>query len=234
VNDLDNVLYEIANEAGSYSTSWQYAMINHVKQYQAGKPKRHPVGMTFQYAGGSNSTLFSSAADWISPGESGGYRTAPPAVTGQKVILSDTDHLGGALGGLGRAWVWKSFTRGLNTIYMDPMDNDATREDARRAMGYTLDYANRMNLAAMTPQPALCSTAYCLAATQGADDEFLVYLPSGGTVSVNLTAASGTLSYEWFRPGTGAVVSRGTTTGGAGRSFTAPFTGDAVLYIGNR
>ena len=35
VNDLDNVLYEIANESGSYSTTWQYHMIDLVKQYES-------------------------------------------------------------------------------------------------------------------------------------------------------------------------------------------------------
>jgi hypothetical protein len=233
VNDLDNVLYEIANESGSYSTAWQYAMIDYVKQYQAGKPQQHPVGMTFQYAGGSDATLLSSPADWISP-SAVSYKTAPPAASGAKVIVADTDHLGGALGNLGRAWVWKSFTRAVHTIYMDMLDSHATREDARQAMGRTLDYASRMNLAAMTPQPALCSTGYCLADASGTDAEVLVYLPSGGTTTVNLAAASGTFRVEWRNAGTNAVVSGGTTTGGATRSFTAPFTGDALLYIGNR
>ena len=45
VNDLDNVLYEIANESGvTGSKEWQYNLINYIKSYQAGKPKKHPVG----------------------------------------------------------------------------------------------------------------------------------------------------------------------------------------------
>jgi hypothetical protein len=48
VNGYDNVLYEIANEAGAYSTRWQYHMIESIKRYEATKPKQHPVGMTFQ------------------------------------------------------------------------------------------------------------------------------------------------------------------------------------------
>ena len=52
VNDLDNVLYEAANEAGSpYSDSWQVRVVNYVKQYESSKPKQHPVGMTFQWKG---------------------------------------------------------------------------------------------------------------------------------------------------------------------------------------
>jgi hypothetical protein len=56
VNDLDNILYEISNESGPYSTDWQYDMIEYVKSYETGKSKQHPVGMSFQYPRGSNST----------------------------------------------------------------------------------------------------------------------------------------------------------------------------------
>ena len=78
VNDLDNVLYEISNENHPPSTEWQYAMIRFIKEYEKAKPKRHPVGMTFQYKGGSNQTLLESPADWISPNPDGGYRDNPP------------------------------------------------------------------------------------------------------------------------------------------------------------
>jgi hypothetical protein len=49
-------------------------------------------------------------------------------------------------------------------------------------------------------------------------------------VTVNLSAATGTLTLEWFNPTTGVAVSGGTTTGGASRTFTAP-SGATVLYI---
>ena len=68
VNDLDNVLYEIANEAPGRDDRWQYELIDFIKRYEAGKPKQHPVGMTFQWKGGTNGNLFDSPADWVSPG----------------------------------------------------------------------------------------------------------------------------------------------------------------------
>ena len=67
VNDLDNVLYEIANETEERPASqWQYHMIDFVKQYEGAKPKQHPVGMTVPYPG-SDDQVFDSDADWISP-----------------------------------------------------------------------------------------------------------------------------------------------------------------------
>ena len=237
VNDLDNVLYEIGNEIYPGSTDWQYEMINYIKSYEAAKPKQHPVGMTFQHMGGSNSALFNSPADWISPTDLSGsgddYRTNPPIATGDKIIVSDTDHLWG-IGGT-QAWVWKSFTRGMNPIYMDPwgdfnnpFDPDGD-EIIRKSMGYTLAYAKKMELADMPPSDSTsdCSTQYCL---RNPGNEYLVYQPSSGSFTVNLSA--GTYDYEWFNPDTGAVVDTGTITVSAGsRNFTPPFTGNAVLYL---
>ena len=94
VQDLPNVLYEVANESsgggsvdGEFleaiglseppdwgdSTGWQYWVIDLVKSYEAQMGyARHPVGMTMQYPvpdqGKVNDVLFESPADWISPG----------------------------------------------------------------------------------------------------------------------------------------------------------------------
>lgn len=228
VNDLDNVLFEIANESGPYSTQWQYYMISYVKNYEATKPKQHPVGMTFQYSGGDNATLFSSPADWISPGyfSAEDYRSNPPPSDGRKVIILDTDHLWG-IGG-DHVWVWKSFVRGLNPIYMDDLGSDMMRKEVRKAMGHTLTYAKKMNLKDMLPRDDLSSTKYCLA---NPGSEYLVYQPaSGAAFSVDLKA--GDYKFEWFNPASGTIVTTGSFTAEGGtKSFTAPFSGDAVLYI---
>ena len=94
VQDLPNVLYEVANESsggGSVdaafleaiglseppdwgdSTGWQYWVIDLVKSYEEQMGyARHPVGMTMQYPvpdqGKVNDVLLESPADWISPG----------------------------------------------------------------------------------------------------------------------------------------------------------------------
>jgi hypothetical protein len=248
VNDLDNVLYEVINEAGPYSTLWQYQVINFVKGYEAEKAKQHPIGMTFQYKGGSNTDLFNSPADWISPNPAGGYRDNPPAADGSKVILSDTDHLWG-IGG-NRGWVWKSFCRGLNPLFMDPYfdvkegagiydsgnvvkhDLSAAKlRDIRQALGFTRLYAEKLNLPAMTPRNELSSTGFCLAKPGPKGAEFLVYLPEGPHVTVDLTTVPDSLSVEWFNPSTGSTLPGDAVTGGVKRSFQAPFAGEAVLYL---
>ncbi|MFZ2095940.1 MAG: putative collagen-binding domain-containing protein, partial [Anaerolineales bacterium] len=238
VNDLDNVLFEISNESPSNSQDWQYHMIDYIKSYEAGQPKQHPVGMTVEYPGGDNGELFASSAEWISPNEVGGYKDNPPAANGSKVMLSDTDHLWG-IGG-DRQWVWKSFIRGLNPIYMDCYSriycpdvdpNDPIRISLIENLGYILTYANRINLEKMVPHGELASTGYALANPVSSGAEYLVYLPYGGTNTVDLSAASGTLTVEWLNPLDGTITDGGTVHGGAIRSFTPPFDGDAALYI---
>ena len=94
VQDLPNVLYEVANESsggGSISkefaemmgfkevpnwgnsTEWQYWVIDVVKNYE--KEQRyttHPIGMTMQFPVADqtkvNDPLFASRAEWVSPG----------------------------------------------------------------------------------------------------------------------------------------------------------------------
>lgn len=241
VNDLDNVLYEISNESDGESTQWQYHMINFIKNYELGKPKQHPVGMTSEYPNGNNADLYSSPADWISLN---GDVNNPPAADGRKIILADTDHLCGVCGD--RQWVWKSFTRGENPIFMDVYDGafDLIIEQLpsaplkyepwviiRRNLGYALTYANRLNLAAMLPRPDLSSTGYCLANPAANKAEYLIYLPEGGSVTVDLSDVTEELSVEWLNPENGLVTTGMTTTGGGNRAFIAPFDGDAVLYI---
>lgn len=241
VNDLDNVLYEISNESPANSDAWQNHMIQYIKNYEASRPKQHPVGRTWEWPGGNNSDTYNSPADWISLGGAGNINTySPPANNGAKVIIADTDHLCGICGN--RQWVWKSFTRGENPIFMDvydaatssrgmylaPTGNEAA---IRTNLGYTRNYAARINLAAMTPQPNLCSTGYCLAKTSTPGAEYLAFLPNGGSITMNLSSTSGTLMVEWFNISNGTTINGGTVNGGASRQLTAPFSGDAVLYL---
>lgn len=239
VNDLDNVLYEIGNEMGKHSTAWQYHMISYIKEYEKKKPKQHPVGMTFQWSDGKNEDLVSDAspADWVSfgPGSGNIYRENPPAADGRKVSILDTDHLWG-IGG-NRAWVWKSFTRGHNPIFMDPNynipdwghdPNDPAYAEIRAALGHARGFADKLNLAAMKPSDSTSSTGYALV---NPGKEYLVYQPEQGK-GFEVKLRPGSYSFEWFDAGAGKVDSSSKTDAlEAEASFTPPFKRDAVLYL---
>lgn len=231
VNDLDHVIYEVANETGNVGAlAWQTRVVDLIREYEASKPKQHLVGMTAGAGEMRNEALFNSNVDWISPGtvdtDDFDYRENPRPNDGRKVILSDTDHYWGVGGD--RRWVWKSFLRGLHPIFMDPLDGDATRESARLAMGDTLVYAKRMNLVAMAPRMDVASTRYTLVNPAG---EYLVYQPDTGAFTVTLPA--GVYSVEWFNPSTGVTLPAAAITVPSADtlSFVPPFAGDAVLYL---
>ncbi len=243
VNDLDNVLYEICNESngGADYVAWQNHMIDLIHSYEAGKPKQHPVGFTVPWPGGNNAELFASHADWISPNADGGYFDNPPAADGKKIVITDTDHLCYPCGD--RAWVWKSVTRGYNPAFMDPYDcrgdpspggcnpNDPKWVSLRLNLGYALSYSKRVNLELMRPLPKLASSGYILANPTATGAAYLVYSPTAGNLTVDLTASPGVLSVEWLNPADGTTKNGGTLNGGAVRSFTTPFPADAVLFI---
>ena len=264
VNDLDNVLYEIINEGGG--TSWQYHMIRFIKNTESSMPKQHPVGMTHRADKAQrNQDLFDSPADWISPnpepypwklGDSvitSSFKTDPPQADGKKVVLTDTDHLWGHGGNY--KWVWKSFLRGLNPIFMDPWDPLAGKEDEskttgwiydeggitkddrnypeysliRQNMGYTRLFAERIDLRNMIPHAELSSTQYCLA---NPGNEYLIYFPESGVARIDLRNVMGEYSVEWYVPLMNKTVfGPRTIKGGNYVKMQPPVSIDAVLYL---
>ncbi|MBA5862730.1 MAG: hypothetical protein GDA65_08490 [Nitrospira sp. CR1.1] len=255
LHDLDNVLYEVVNEATPESVAWQYHLIRVIKRYERERGfMPHPVGMTFfqlgEFGGGENRFLFESEADWISPGGYTKYARHPPAADGSKVMLLDTDHIHG-IGG-DRDYVWESFFRGYNPIYMDPLEavhgltigepvlNEPQHERARVAMGQARRWAERLDLRRVTPQGELASTGYCLA---DRGREYLIYVPAGGVtaesgdgtgtrpVTINLSGASGPFTVEWMEFETGRTNQEDLLIGGGERMLTVPFPGGGLLYL---
>jgi len=156
-----------------------------------------------------------------------------------------------------RGYIWENITSGAEAlVFMDPYEiywagnlrnvsclnpvntvctggPDPKYNPFRQAMGFAQGYVNaKMDLLKATPQGSLSSTGFCLADNVATGAEYLVYAPNGGTFTVNLSATTRTLNVEWFNPATGTTTSAASITGGSStQSFTAPFSGDAVLYI---
>lgn len=244
VNDLDHVIYEISNEedevdnaSGQTKVAWQHALIDYIHTYEAGKAKQHPVGMTVQYPAGSDTDLFSSNAEWISP-KDGSVVTSVTASNGDKVILWDTDHAVGLT--QEHEWTWLAFTRGCSPLYMDEWDGalystdtraNADCERIRANLGYILDYAARLDLSIATPQGSLSSTGYAIAQTTGTV-KILAYQNASGNFTVNLTSYSGTFNVEFLRTSSGTTNTGTTVSGGAVRTMTAPWAGeDFVAFL---
>ncbi|TDD27104.1 hypothetical protein E1287_35335 [Actinomadura sp. KC06] len=240
VGDLDNVLYEVANESWHGSVSWQYDVIRYVKRYEAVRRfSAHPVGMSAIWPDGNDDWLFASPADWIMPGfpAAGHYLHDPPAATGAKVVVSDTDHY--APCAVDAVWAWKSFTRGLNSSQLDCGIGDPARPDpafdflepARYAQGDAGLLARRTDLFAMEPRGDLTSTRYALASP---GREYVILQPEKSP-RIDVDLAPGTYRVRWFDISTRKwrSANKATVRSPSTKTFTAPFKepGPTVLYL---
>jgi hypothetical protein len=217
--DADSVEFEdgfsIETPIGD-TTQWQYWVINTVKDYEREMGyDPHPIGMTYLFPvadlSKSNEPLWNSPADWISPGfddtlGEGRWSIDPPPNDGSKVVLLDTDHFSPFSSSA--LWVWKAFLRGHNPILYDlsilgggvppnPAEGNPSfdsLEPARHAMGDTLGFAERINLAAMQPSADVSETSFALA---DPGKEYLILQPSetGGPFTVSLPP--GQYAAEW-------------------------------------
>ena len=233
LNDLDNVLYEVINEGGQ--KDWDWWVVRTVKEYEKTKRKQHAVGLT-GHGTERLPDLLASPADWVSPGSADGYGEDPPAWEARhgKVSILDTDHVWGVGGS--PDWVWKAFTRGHNPIFMDPYDGSVLGKPGaeekkwapvRQALGRTRHFKD-VNLVAMAPLPDLASTGYCLA---DPGREYIVYLPKGGTVTVDLSAAKGDLSAEWMEAEGNESREGEPVAAGARRELKSPFAAASVVHL---
>ena len=68
----------------------------------------------------------------------------------------------------------------------------------------------------------------------GTNSHYVIYMLSGGNITIDLSAASGALNVEWYNPRTGKRTSSSDVAGGKEQSFSAPDNNDWVLQISSK
>ena len=248
LNDLDNVIWDIGNSLYSSSIEFINYFIDFIRDYEATKRKQHMIGFNALGDISTNTDLFASTADWVSPYKSlqpmhWDFAENPPVNDGNKVVISDSDNLSGIIltssPGIYRKWAWKTFTRGHQPLVMDiyPGDNvgwikNPNRHDAiymaANTCRYIKQYADRLDLRNLIPTESISSTEYCI---YDSGKQYLIYQPNDSqNFTVNLD--KGTYQYEMFNPTTGSIADSGKITVESGiQNFTYNFYGDAVLFL---
>jgi Family of unknown function (DUF6298)/Putative collagen-binding domain of a collagenase len=260
LNDLPNVLWIVSEEAPKNSIWWNQHLIEVVRAYETEKRYQHPIGYAMPAEPADDKIVYNSNADWVAPSA----RISPPKSCGTgkpecKVNVNDSDHsyfgMWNDTPQKNRNYSWENFTNGNQVLFMDPYlvyyprekrnlcvapvngigsKPDPRWKNFRNNLGYILKYSRKLNLARIAPRDSLSSTKHCLAQTPVAGAEYLVYAPSGGSFTVDLSAMpdSRMLAVEWLNPATGNTIFQDPIRAGASsQSFTAPFGGDAVLYL---
>ena len=100
--------------------------------------------------------------------------------------------------------------------------------------GDTVVLGNRFN-ASFIPKDTLILDSWGKGVFRGSQKlpqgMYLVYLPEGGEVTVDLSATPGKIRFQWFNPTDGLAKIAGVVEGGKRGQFSAPFPGDAVLWL---
>jgi hypothetical protein len=171
----------------------------------------------------NNSPHNAPAAEWFQKVEDSG-RTIP-------IAFDETGALNSGTRGLTRRIVWEVYTGGANFEMLTQPVDDFTDfgghfEDMTRARGVI----ESLPFHQMRPSNSLRTggTGYVFAQ---AGEAYLVYLPDGGSINLDLTASSNNFSAQWFNPRDGATQDIASVAGGGVRSFSAPDGNDWALVL---
>jgi hypothetical protein len=172
-----------------------------------------------------------------------------------KVVINDSDHsyyytvmlADGETGQIN--WAWENFTLGNGVAFMDPYTFpwpgrntciapangdcglcvtrglDPRWNPIRQAIGDVVAYAQKIDLKHMTPQGSLSTSGYALA------DHGSQYLVFGNSNGFTVATEPGIYTFEWFNPSNHRIVETGSLKALNSQTFTAPFSGAAVLWL---
>jgi len=246
-NEFDNLIYEIGNETNNSSflqseeALWLAHMVDVLHTYELSKPKQHLIAVnadftTHDAANDSNVDVLNyHLGTWV-PSEIFSHYDTTRALP-KPDVYDETIPIPGPSVEAFRQALWATFIAGGSMNVLDWTFNSITGgtpegaggESIRATLRYLAEFVSRVGLEQLQEASSLAGAGWCAA---DAGEEYVVFLPGGGSVNVDLSDAVGTLPVEWYDPATGAIQPDASVVGGAVRSFTSPLSGDSVLHIG--
>jgi len=224
IGDLPNIVWEIGNETGR--TSWEVQYADMITSYEQSKglathlvmPRDLPGHQYVPYEGSNTDNNPVLTHDTL------------VQFFGQNLIgISDNDGAQDVDADTRRWKAWGCLTAGAHMSYFHfdmlqsavVLGQDAG--DGMRYLGYLRKFLADfgVNLIGMTPSDSRVSNGWCFARP---GDEYIVYLHSGGSTTVNGLPSSYTA--RWFNPRDGS-----NRNAGNGPTFGAPDGNDWVLHV---
>ena len=225
VNEFDNVYYEIANE-NYYSEAWELALCDAIKAHERTMPRQH---LTIRRDFPSHSYVVQK---W------------DPATVHAKIValrhlrvplLFDTDWVINDSDDEVRKAAWSAVASGGHFDYMDDSMEFRTvaAADKRARLHKQIDYIARFVKGIMpwemTPDDGLVKSG--LAFAMGNPRVLFAYLPTGGNVTMDLSAMKGTLNARWYNPLNGEFGSAFRVASDADVKLSAPDRNDWALLV---
>jgi hypothetical protein len=101
-------------------------------------------------------------------------------------------------------------------------------EGAARQLRLLYDFFTAIPFWRMQPFCGVTGDAVSLAEP---GNTYVIYLPHGGAVTLDLSGVSGSFTARWFNPRTGEIGGAWTVAGGVEQEYEAPDSGDWVLHL---
>jgi titin len=221
LGDLPNIIWESGNETGN--STWDLKIADYITQYEQSRAVPIHLVMPRDLPGHQ----FVAGQCDNTPGNVHGSLAS--AYSTNQVLITDNDCAPVATPDVRRGKAWAALTAGAHIDYFHPDITDPAvlaSTDAQNGMRY-LGYLGRflmafnVNLAGMSPLDSAVTNGWAFGRP---GQEFIVYLPTGGSTSLMGLAAP--RSAKWFNPRDGSTRDAGTV-----QPFTAPDSNDWVLYV---
>ena len=235
INGYDNWYFETQNEGGVFYDAWVRHVIRLVKNYEAGKPKRHLVAHEPYFGGYDPFTHMDvdvhSRVIWgTTKRHEVVHAKVLAAYRNKRAMPVFYDSDGGSWRAPGRQEelrrnLWAVFTAGGHAQFI------YSRGDIPKLRSYIKhlsEFMDTIGWTDMEPADRLTSRGYCLARP---GREYVVYLPEHGDMTLDLSKARGAFRSTWFNPRTGALLDGPTVQADGKLEFTAPFDEDSVLLL---
>lgn len=231
VNDFDNLLIEIANE-NYYSAAWEVRLCEFIRESERAKPRQHVLMPLDLLSHSSVVQTWDPRAIHAALREKRARRQ-PLIFDTDWTITKNDDEV--------RRAMWTAVLSGGHFNYMDESFQigkewrgdfrGSRRADLHRQIGHLAAFMKPLKPWEMQPDDALVKASHAFASAS--TNELAAYLPSGGSVTLDLTRLSGQLIARWFNPRDGQFAEQFQAAGGGKREFQAPDGADWVLLLQN-
>jgi hypothetical protein len=194
VHDFDNLLIEIANE-NYYSADWERHLCEFIREQERTKPHQH-VLMPLDLLNHS-----SVVQKWdpkvVRAALLEKRRLRQPLIFDTDWIINNNDDEV-------RKAMWTAVLSGGHFNYMDDsLEFRANpvldkRERLHRQIGYLAAFVKRLKPWEMQPDDTLVKSGFAF--VMASASELVAYLPTGGSVTLDLGCLKGRLAARWFNP----------------------------------
>jgi len=175
---------------------------------------------SFQTLSGPQNT---AAVSWFQKVENSG-RTIP-------ISFDETGKLSASSRDLARHIIWSVYLGGASfELHTAPLSRYQDFADHFDDMTRARTFMEHLPFWQMRPMNSLLSGSQGYAFAKSGE-VYVVYLPSGGSVNIDLSAAPHAFAAEWFNPRDGSRWDIGPVQGGQVLAFTAPDRDDWVLHL---